>query len=50
MPAAEVSVSAGLVRRARGWALALSLVFLSHSADNPLMHGIGERAFRAVPA
>ncbi|WP_258193940.1 aminoglycoside phosphotransferase family protein [Streptomyces sp. MA5143a] len=36
--------------RARGWALALSLVFLSHSADNPLMHGIGERAFRAVLA
>lgn len=34
--------------RARGWALALSLVFLSHSADSPLMHGIGERAFRAV--
>ncbi|MFD3588272.1 aminoglycoside phosphotransferase family protein [Streptomyces sp. NPDC058683] len=34
--------------RARGWALALSLVFLSHSADNPLMRGIGERAFRAV--
>ncbi|EPD69586.1 hypothetical protein HMPREF1211_00132 [Streptomyces sp. HGB0020] len=34
--------------RARGWALALSLVFLSHSADNPLMHGIGERTFRAV--
>lgn len=34
--------------RARGWALALSLVFLTHSADNPLMHGIGERAFRAV--
>ncbi|MBY8882425.1 aminoglycoside phosphotransferase family protein [Streptomyces sp. PLK6-54] len=34
--------------RARGWALALSLVFLSHSADNPLMHGVGERAFRAV--
>ncbi|MBO1330768.1 aminoglycoside phosphotransferase family protein [Streptomyces sp. VRA16 Mangrove soil] len=34
--------------RARGWALALSLVFLTHSADNPLMLGIGERAFRAV--
>lgn len=35
-------------KRARGWALVLSLVFLSHSADNPLMRGIGERAFRAV--
>ncbi|MFF4398721.1 aminoglycoside phosphotransferase family protein [Streptomyces sp. NPDC001480] len=34
--------------RARGWALALSLAFLSHSADDPLMRGIGERAFRAV--
>ncbi|MET9913953.1 aminoglycoside phosphotransferase family protein [Streptomyces sp. NPDC006476] len=38
----------GTWERARGWALALSLVFLSHSADNPLMHRIGERAFRAV--
>jgi aminoglycoside phosphotransferase (APT) family kinase protein len=27
--------------RARGWALALSLVFLAHSADNPLMADIG---------
>ncbi|MFJ8492682.1 aminoglycoside phosphotransferase family protein [Streptomyces sp. NPDC094038] len=34
--------------RARGWALALSLVFLTRSADNPLMHGIGERTFHAV--
>ena len=34
--------------RARGWALALSLVFLTHSADNPLMAGIGRRTFRAV--
>lgn len=34
--------------RARGWALALSLAFLTHSADNPLMHGIGGRTFRAV--
>ncbi|MEV1013633.1 aminoglycoside phosphotransferase family protein [Micromonospora sp. NPDC049801] len=34
--------------RARGWALALSLVFLTHSQDNPLMRGIGERAFRLV--
>ncbi|MDG4862974.1 aminoglycoside phosphotransferase family protein [Streptomyces sp. T-3] len=34
--------------RARGWALALSLAFLTHSADNPLMRGIGERALRAV--
>ncbi|MGV9212485.1 aminoglycoside phosphotransferase family protein [Micromonospora sp. RB23] len=34
--------------RARGWALALSLVFLTHSEDNPLMRGIGERALRLV--
>lgn len=34
--------------RARGWALVLSLVFLAHSADNPLMAGIGQRTFRAV--
>ncbi|MCP2311106.1 aminoglycoside phosphotransferase family protein [Kitasatospora paracochleata] len=36
--------------RARGWALALAVAFLTHSADNPLMGGIGERAFRAVLA
>ncbi|MFD8478264.1 aminoglycoside phosphotransferase family protein [Kitasatospora sp. NPDC059673] len=34
--------------RARGWALALALVFLSHSADNPLMRGVGARTLRAV--
>ncbi|SEF19022.1 aminoglycoside phosphotransferase family protein [Streptomyces sp. Ag109_O5-10] len=34
--------------RARGWALALSLVFLTHSADNPLMRSIGERTLHAV--
>lgn len=34
--------------RARGWALALSLVFLTRSADNPLMRTIGERTFHAV--
>nr|WP_257019691.1 aminoglycoside phosphotransferase family protein [Streptomyces sp. TLI_235] len=34
--------------RARGWALALALAFLTHSADNPLMRAIGERALRAV--
>ena len=26
---------------AHGWALALALVFLTHSADNPLIAGIG---------
>lgn len=34
--------------RARGWALALSLVFLAHSADNPMMAAIGGRTLRAV--
>jgi len=34
--------------RARGWALALALVFLTNSADNPLMAGIGKRTFREV--
>lgn len=29
--------------RARGWALSLALVFLTFSADNPLMAGIGQR-------
>jgi hypothetical protein len=34
--------------RARGWALALSLAFLAHSADNPLMAGIGQHTIEAV--
>ena len=34
--------------RARGWALSLALVFLTYSADNPLMAGIGKRTFREV--
>src|SRR5215469_4240170 len=36
--------------RARGWALALSLAFLAHSADNPLIAGIGQRTLEAVLA
>jgi len=36
--------------RARGWALALSLVFLAHSADNPLLAGVGRRTIDAVLA
>jgi aminoglycoside phosphotransferase (APT) family kinase protein len=38
----------GLWARARGWALALALVFLAYSADNPMMAGIGERTLAAV--
>ena len=34
--------------RARGWALALSLAILAHSADNPLMTEIGHRTMGAV--
>jgi aminoglycoside phosphotransferase (APT) family kinase protein len=34
--------------RARGWALALALVFLTHSADNPLMAAIGRSTLNAV--
>jgi aminoglycoside phosphotransferase (APT) family kinase protein len=40
--------SAGLWARAEGWALALALVFLAYSADNPMMARIGERALAAV--
>jgi aminoglycoside phosphotransferase (APT) family kinase protein len=36
--------------RARGWALALSLAILAHSADNPLMAEIGHRTIGAVLA
>ena len=38
----------GTWARARGWALALALVFMTHSADNPLMAGIGRRTLTAV--
>ena len=34
--------------RARGWALSLALVFLTYSADNPLMAQIGTHTFREV--
>jgi aminoglycoside phosphotransferase (APT) family kinase protein len=37
-------------QRARGWALALALAFLTNSADNPLMHAVGERTLRTVLA
>ncbi len=36
--------------RARGWAVALSLAFLAHSADNPQMADIGHRTITAVLA
>ena len=34
--------------RARGWALSLALVFLTYSADNPLMAQIGKNTFHEV--
>jgi hypothetical protein len=36
--------------RARGWALSLALVFLTFSADNPLMARIGERTLTELLA
>jgi aminoglycoside phosphotransferase (APT) family kinase protein len=39
-----------LWRRARGWALALGIVFLAHSAGNPELLGIGRRTLAAVLA
>jgi aminoglycoside phosphotransferase (APT) family kinase protein len=36
--------------RARGWALSLGLVFLTFSADNPLMAGIGQRTLSELLA
>jgi len=46
--AAAAAAEGALWRRARGWALNLALAFLAHSADNPLIHGIGDRTLRAV--
>ena len=48
--AGAVPADGELWRRARGWALNLALAFLAHSADNPLIHGIGDRTLRAVLA
>ena len=36
--------------RARGWALALAVAYLAHSADNPTMHAIGETTMTRVLA
>jgi aminoglycoside phosphotransferase (APT) family kinase protein len=38
----------GLWARARGWALAMSLVYLAHAVDNPEMTGIGVRTLAAA--
>jgi aminoglycoside phosphotransferase (APT) family kinase protein len=46
--ASEHAASDDTWTRARGWALALSLVFLAHSADNPLLAEIGHHTLSAV--
>lgn len=39
---------AGLLLRARGWALSLGMAILANSADNPVMEAVGERAIQSV--
>jgi aminoglycoside phosphotransferase (APT) family kinase protein len=46
--ACQYNTTEDLWERARGWALALALVFLANSADNPLMADIGERTLGTV--
>jgi aminoglycoside phosphotransferase (APT) family kinase protein len=41
-------VDDALKERTRGWAASLGLVFVAHSADNPLMAGIGRRTVSAL--
>jgi aminoglycoside phosphotransferase (APT) family kinase protein len=48
--AGQDASSDDLWTRARGWALALSLVFLAHSADNPQLADMGQRTLSAVLA
>ena len=48
--AAYGGVGEDLWRRARGWALALGVVFMAHSADNPQIHGLGRRTVATVLA
>lgn len=49
-PGGDAADDAALWRRARGWALALGVVFLAHSADNPQIRAIGRRTVAAVLA
>lgn len=41
-------VDAATWRRARGWALHFALAYLAHSAEDPVMHAVGERALAEV--
>jgi aminoglycoside phosphotransferase (APT) family kinase protein len=43
-------VSDALRARARGWALNLAVVFLAHSADNPVLLEVGRRTLSTVLA
>jgi aminoglycoside phosphotransferase (APT) family kinase protein len=43
-----VRVDDALRARARGWALYLSIVFLAHSEDNPVLLEVGRRTLRTV--
>jgi aminoglycoside phosphotransferase (APT) family kinase protein len=45
---ADHGADSDLQTRSKGWALALSLAFLAHSADNPLIARIGRRTLDAV--
>jgi aminoglycoside phosphotransferase (APT) family kinase protein len=45
---AGVQVDDALRERAKGWALNLAIVFLAHSADNPVLREIGCRTLSAV--
>jgi aminoglycoside phosphotransferase (APT) family kinase protein len=47
---AGVRVDDALRARAKGWALNLAIVFLAHSADNPVLQEIGRRTLSAVLA
>jgi aminoglycoside phosphotransferase (APT) family kinase protein len=49
-PGDSAANDSALWRRARGWALALGLAFLAHSADNPELLRIGRRTLAAVLA
>ena len=46
--AAGHPAGADLWARAKGWALAFSLMFMAHSADNPQLAGVGQQGLRAV--
>jgi aminoglycoside phosphotransferase (APT) family kinase protein len=46
--AGQYAADGSIWARARGWALALSLVFLAHSADNPQLADIGHRTISAI--